>query len=203
MLMRVRSSPAEVGASAQALFIRRGMRQPLQICSVLPSSRYVGRAFAQAVAARPVEDVVELGGGTGAVTRRLLENGVAPDALTVVEIDTALSGYLAAAFPAVEVLTAPAQTLSAIWQRDGRAAVGAAVSTLPIKIFDPAIVDAVLESTFAILAPGGRFVQFTYRFSSPISRETIRRFGLLAERTAIVWPNVPPATLWSYRRADA
>jgi phosphatidylethanolamine/phosphatidyl-N-methylethanolamine N-methyltransferase len=203
MLMRLRESPGEAGARASTLFLRRGMRQPRQICSVLPSSRYVGRAFAAAIADRPAQRVVELGGGTGAITRQLLDGGMAPDALTVVEIDTALSLYLARSFPAVEVMTAPAQTLSAVWQRDGRAPAGAVVSTLPLRIFDPATIDAVLQSAFAIMAPGGRFVQFTYRFASPVDRGTIRRFGLKAERTAVVWPNLPPATIWAYRREDA
>lgn len=184
-----------------ALFLRRGLRQPRQVCSITPSSPGVGQAMVRAIAMRRAEAVVELGGGTGPVTRELLAGGIAPADLTTVEVDVALAGHLAELYPGVEVLNRPAQELAAIWQREGRTKVGAVVSTLPLKIFDPQDVDAVIGSVFQILKPGGRFVQFTYRFVSPIDDETVARFGLVARRSEIVWQNLPPAAIWVYSRA--
>lgn len=182
------------------LFLLRGIRQPRQICSVMPSSPGVGQAMVRAVAGRPVPTVVELGPGTGPVTAELIAGGVDPSALTAVELDATLAGHLASRFAGIEVLNMGAQSLSALWRSEGRDKVGGIVSTLPLRIFDQAQADAVLRSVFDILAPGGRFVQFTYRFASPVARETIDRFSLVARRTEIVWHNLPPAAIWAYSR---
>jgi phosphatidylethanolamine/phosphatidyl-N-methylethanolamine N-methyltransferase len=184
-----------------ALFLRRGVRHPQQVCSIFPSSPGVGRAMARAIAGRPVEAVVELGGGTGPVTRALIESGIAAGDLTSVELDPELARHLCALFPDVEVLNKPAQRLAAMWREERRDKVGAVVSTLPLRIFDAGTVDAVLGSAFEILAPGGRFVQFTYRFASPVAHAAVERLGLVARRAEIVWLNLPPAAIWVYSRA--
>ncbi len=185
-----------------ALFLRRSARNPQQICSILPSSPRVGQAMARAIAGRPAEAVVELGGGVGPVTRVLLECGIDPALLTTVELDPVLAERLGELYPDIEVLNVGAQELSAIWHRQGRDKVGRVVSTLPLRIFDADTMDAVLKSTFAILAPGGCFVQFTYRFASPVDQEVIDRFGLTARRSEIAWANLPPASIWVYSRKD-
>ena len=201
MVGMLRSKPAAtIDARGSALFVRRSVRHPQQICSVFPSSPYVGRAMARAIADRPVPGVVELGAGSGPVTRELLSHGVERSDLTLVEIDRTLSAYLKRSFRGVEVLNTPAQDLSARWLSEGRDKVGGVVSTLPFKIFNQVTMDAVIASTFDILEAGGRFVQFTYRFTSPVPRTTIDRFGLEAWRSEIVWPNVPPASIWVYAR---
>ena len=189
-------------AKASALFLRRGVSNPQQICSVMPSSPFVGRAMVRAIANRPAETVVELGAGTGPVTRELLASGIPRDRLVLVELDRRLAAFLRSTFSGIEVVNAPAQTLAAVWQRDGRPKVGGVVSTLPLRIFDPETVDAVLRSAFEILAPNGCFVQFTYRFVSPVAQDTIERFGLVARRSEIVWANLPPASIWVYSRAQ-
>jgi len=183
-----------------ALFLGCGLRHPQQVCSIFPSSPGVGRAMARAIAGRPGEAVVELGGGTGPVTRALIESGIDARDLTSVELDPELAGHLRALFPDVEVLNKPAQKLAAMWREGGRDRVGAVVSTLPLRIFDADTVDAVLDSAFAILAPGGCFVQFTYRFASPVARATVERLGLVARRAEVVWLNLPPAAIWVYSR---
>jgi phosphatidylethanolamine/phosphatidyl-N-methylethanolamine N-methyltransferase len=183
------------------LFVGRSIRHPHQVCSITPSSPGVGRAMARAIAARPAAAVVELGGGTGPVTRELLASGVDPACLGTVELDRELAAHLRAHFPLIEVLNIPAQSLSDLWAREGRDKVGAVVSTLPLRIFDAAAVDAVLAAVFAIMEPGGMFVQFTYRFVSPVDDDTVARFGLVARRSEIVWRNVPPAAIWVYSRA--
>jgi phosphatidylethanolamine/phosphatidyl-N-methylethanolamine N-methyltransferase len=161
----------------------------------------VGQAMVRAIASRPGEAVVELGGGTGPVTRELLSSGIDPAALTTVELDPELARHLAAQFPQISVLNVPAQTVSQIWTSEAREKVGAVVSTLPLKIFDAETVDAVIAAAFDILRPGGVFVQFTYRFASPVDEATVARFGLDARRSEIAWLNVPPAAIWVYSRA--
>ena len=183
-----------------ALFLRRSLSNPSQVCSIVPSSPQVGQAMARAISRRPAEGVVELGGGVGPVTRVLLECGIDPDALTSVELDPVLSHRLGELYPDIEVLNVAAQNLSEIWRKQNREKAGGVVSTLPLKIFDAWTAEAVIKSTFEILAPGGCFVQFTYRFVSPVDQEIIDRFELDARRSEIAWLNLPPASIWVYSR---
>src|SRR5918912_3490011 len=70
-----------------ALFFLRWLKAPHRIGAVAPSSRFLARAMAREVDVRGSGLVVELGGGTGSITRALLDAGLAPDRLIVVERD--------------------------------------------------------------------------------------------------------------------
>jgi len=189
-------------AQGPLLFWGRSLRHPRQICSLFPSSPFVGRAMTDAIASRPVPQVIELGAGTGAVTKQLMRNGVAPDNLTAVELDAELGAHLRRSFPGIDVMVAPAQDLSRIWRQRDDSPVGAIVSTLPLRLFSKPMIRSIVKSAFQVLAPGGVFVQFTYRESSPVPLRLTAALGLKAQRRCLVWANVPPAAIWTYERLD-
>lgn len=180
------------------LFLRRSLRNPLQICSVFPSSPFVGRAMTEAIAGRPAPHVIELGAGTGAVTRQLMRHGVAASDLTLIEIDADLGRHLRRAFPKVDVIVSPAQEMAKIWRERSGPPVGAVVSTLPMRLFSKPLIRSVMRSALQTLAPGGLFVQFTYRLGSPAPIRIVDRLGLTAEQHCRVWANCPPAAIWVY-----
>ena len=59
---------------------------------------------------------------------------------------------------------------------------------------------AILESTFSVLKPTGRLIQFTYGPSSPVPRELLAELGLQVRRGGFAWWNVPPASVYVYTR---
>lgn len=187
-------------AQGPLLFWGRSLRNPRQICSLFPSSPFVGRAMTEAIVSRPAPHVIELGAGTGAVTRQLIRNGVREDNLTLVELDPALGGHLRRSFPRVDVMVAPAQQLAELWAEREGPRVGAVVSTLPMRLFPKPMIRSIMKSSFQVLAPGGVFVQFTYRESSPVPLRLVKALGLTAQRRCLVWANLPPAAIWSYER---
>jgi len=188
-------------AQGPLLFWGRSLRNPRQICSLFPSSPFVGRAMTEAITSRPDPHVIELGAGTGAITRQLIRNGVPRYDLTLVELDPALGGHLRRSFAGVDVVVAPAQHLSRFWvERDGPP-VGAIVSTLPMRLFSKPMIRSIMKSSFQVLSPGGVFVQFTYRESSPVPLRLAKALGLKAQRRCLVWANLPPAAIWTYEQA--
>lgn len=187
-------------AEGPLLFWGRSLQNFGQICSLFPSSPFVGRAFSWAVADRPAGHVIELGAGTGAVTRQLLKNGVGPDQLTLLEIDAKLGGHLRRTFPELDVVIAPAQELSQLWSDRNGAKVGAVVSTLPMRLFDKQTIFSIVRNCLSILEPGGIFVQFTYRQSGPVPEPICKSLDLVGERYSRVWINLPPAGIWIYRK---
>jgi len=81
------------------------IRAPALTGAVAPSSQFLARAMADA--ARGAGHIVELGAGTGAVTRALARQH--PDAtLTLVELQPALARRLARSFPQARVVGQPA-----------------------------------------------------------------------------------------------
>ena len=61
--------------------------------------------------------------------------------------------------------------------------------------------EGIVAAAFAILAPRGRYVQFTYGSRPPLPPETIATLGLSVNRSHKVWANLPPATVYRFRRA--
>jgi phospholipid N-methyltransferase len=187
-------------ARGPVLFWERSLKNPMQVCSLFPSSPFVGRAMSWAISGRPESHVIELGGGTGAVTRQLLRSGLPAENLTVLEIDAQLGGHLRRTLPDVDVVIAPAQELRDIWRDRNGPPAGAIVSTLPMRLFSRKLIRSIMSNCAGVLAPGGVFVQFTYRPDSPVPVHIARRLGMSAERYSRVWINLPPAAIWVYRK---
>ena len=70
-------------------FFRQWLKNPLAIAALSPSSRILAREMINQLPEHAGR-VIELGGGTGVFTRALLERGVAPEDLLVVELNTEL-----------------------------------------------------------------------------------------------------------------
>jgi phosphatidylethanolamine/phosphatidyl-N-methylethanolamine N-methyltransferase len=185
---------------APFLFLKRSISNFRQIGSIYPSSSHVGRMMAQTIADRPARHVVELGAGTGPVTAQLLLNGVARNELTALEIDPLLCHHLRAAFPGLDVIDGLAQTLSDLWTERNGPPVGGIVSTLPLRLLDDATIFAIMRSAFDIMEPGGKFVQLTYRPSSPAPKRICAELGLISTRFQLILLNLPPAIIWIYRK---
>jgi phosphatidylethanolamine/phosphatidyl-N-methylethanolamine N-methyltransferase len=79
--------------------------------------------------------------------------------------------------------------------------IAAIVSSLPLLNQPRALRAKLIEDAFALMGPGGVFVQFTYGLKSPVPRHAcVNRFS--AQCGAPIWRNLPPARVWVYR-ADA
>jgi phosphatidylethanolamine/phosphatidyl-N-methylethanolamine N-methyltransferase len=181
-----------------AIFFLRWLRAPHRIGAVAPSSRFLARAMAREVDVQGAGPVVELGGGTGSITRALLDAGLAPDRLIVVERDEHLYRLLCQRFPQVRVLHGDACHLVALLRPLGIDAVSAVVSGLPLMTMPKPVRRQIVEESFALLGESGRFIQFTYTLASPLADGGRGIIGRVAAR---VWLNLPPAHIWRYRRA--
>jgi phosphatidylethanolamine/phosphatidyl-N-methylethanolamine N-methyltransferase len=187
-------------SSEPILFLRRWLKDPLKIGAIAPSSRELGTAMARLVPAGSQDPVIELGGGTGSITEALLDAGIAPARLFVVERDEALHDLLVRRFPGVRVLLGDAAELTTLFRPLGIARAGAIVSGLPLLAMRESVRDRIVEESFALLAPGAPYIQFTYGLASPIPR---RKLGVQGEVKSRVLNNLPPASVWLYHRPTA
>ena len=146
---------------------------------------------------------MELGSGTGAITKALLENGVAPEDLVLVERDAAFHRHLVARFPGVRIIFGDVTDTKALVEAISDSKVTAMVSALPLLAMSRGEITSVLRTVSFLLSTNGVFVQYTYGRGSPFPEDLMREFGLEGERLDQVWLNFPPATVWRYRRLGA
>ncbi|HZT19784.1 MAG TPA: ribose ABC transporter permease [Dongiaceae bacterium] len=180
------------------LFLRRWLKSPKHVGAIAPSSRRLADAMARLVPANASGWVIELGGGTGAITAALLRAGVRPARLAVIERDPLLHRLLSERFPSLQVILGDAARLAEAVKPLGIRRASAIVSGLPLLTFPRALQDEIVRGAFGLLAPGAPFIQFTYGPLSPVGRKRLNLEGVLARR---IIGNLPPASIWVYRRA--
>ena len=142
----------------------RWLRNPRRIGAVLPSGLALTRAIAAEVDLARPGAVVELGGGTGAVTRALLAAGVPPADLVVIERDQSLYRLLHERFPGVRVIHGDARKLPALLAKAGVGPVKTVVSGLPLLPMPLKAQMAILSGSFAVM-PEDEIV-LKHRFSA-------------------------------------
>ena len=179
-----------------ALFRRRLLKNPRQVSAIAPSSRILARAMTLGLGPES-GPVVEFGPGTGRFTEAILARGVHPKDLTLFELDEEFVYHLRQKFPGVAVHQLPAQEAARLVPPG----VSTVISGLPLLSMPAEVREGIVSAAFAILAPRGRYVQFTYGARPPLPPETIAKLGLTVNKGNKVWANLPPATVYRFRRA--
>lgn len=185
--------------SGMSLFLKRWVSNPRRIGAILPSAMHLARIMTHAsVEARcGAGPVVELGPGTGSITRALLASGIAEEALVLIERDRELCRWLEHRFPGAVVIEGEAARIGALL---GKRAVGTpsvVVSSLPLRNLVEDERDAIIRECLDVLPRGGTVVQFTYARRPAISFE---RLEVECQRIGVALLNVPPASVWRIRR---
>jgi phospholipid N-methyltransferase len=181
---------------APGIFLQELCRRPTSIGAICPSSKYLARQMAKQIPSDDQGLIIELGGGTGVITQALLNHGVAPERLKVIEFSSAFVQRLRQRFPGVEIIHGNAADLCELLPENAR--IGAIVSSLPLCSLPEPITRAILQQWQRLLHDGGVAVQFTYNLRLPKWRSNVQA---LHTSSRIVWANVPPAniTTFSYK----
>jgi phosphatidylethanolamine/phosphatidyl-N-methylethanolamine N-methyltransferase len=193
-LVRVAKKPLRLDDEMQ--FIRTWIEKPLSTGAVMPSSKALARTMARYVDPNASGPVIELGPGTGPVTEAMVERGVDPSRLILVEFDPDFCRLLRTRYPRATVVQGDAYRLRRLLETYVRSPASAVVSGLPL-VTKPVLARVrLITDAMALLAPGAPFVQFTYAMVTPIPKALN---GVKAEASELIWMNVPPARVWVYR----
>lgn len=182
-------------SSSPVLFTRAILANPRAVGAACPSSTRLARAIADQVKLPCAGLIIELGGGTGAVTAALLRRGVDPRQLVVVEMDKLMARHLKNRFKDVAVICGNAVKFCQLCNRYGRQ-VTTVVSSLPLLSLPHGTVEAFGREVQKMLQDEGLLIQYTYRInkgSSPLVAY-MERIG-----TKAVWGNFPPARVEIFR----
>jgi phosphatidylethanolamine/phosphatidyl-N-methylethanolamine N-methyltransferase len=189
-----------------ALFLKRWLRRPFAVGAVVPS----GPLLAAAVARRTVAEiagreghVIELGAGTGEVTKALLAAGIPGDRLALVERDPELVAFLRRHFRGPKIIEGDAARLTRLLAAQKVERVAAVVSSLPLLSLPGDVVNGIVHGVFEALPRGAALIQFTYGPAPPIPRGLRKNLHLVGAHGRRIWRNVPPAVVWTFRRPVA
>ncbi|MBW9112367.1 methyltransferase domain-containing protein [Rhizobium cauense] len=178
-------------------FFKGMMQGPKTVGSIVPTSSVTARKMASVVNPHSGLPVLELGPGTGAITKAILGRGVKPGNLVAVEYSTDFYEHLVRLYPGVNFINGDAFNLDKTLGAMKDQKFDSVVSAVPLLNFPMQARIALLESLLDRLPAGRPVVQISYGPVSPIiarpDRYHIQHFDFIVR-------NIPPAQLWIYRR---
>ncbi|NND92116.1 MAG: methyltransferase domain-containing protein [Granulosicoccus sp.] len=145
--------------------------------------------------------VVELGSGTGVVTRHILESCAQGTQLISLELDSQLAQETRSRCPRAVVVNEDAQKVREVIERFGHTACDSIVSCIPWANISPSRQRDMLDAVDSVLRSGGSFVTFAYVHSARLPnarhfyRELCARYPGV-ETSDVIWANVPPAVVY-------
>lgn len=177
-------------------FLRTWIEKPLATGAVMPSGRVLARTMARYVDPNSRGPVIELGPGTGPVTKALVDQGIDPARLILVEFNPEFCRMLRSRYPSATVVQGDAYRLRRLLETIVREPAAAVVSGLPLVTKPLRTRLRLIADAMTLLAPAAPFVQFTYAMVPPIPKAFA---GLRAQASELIWMNFPPARVWVYR----
>jgi phosphatidylethanolamine/phosphatidyl-N-methylethanolamine N-methyltransferase len=183
---------------AEIRFFKGMMQGPKQVGAIVPTSSVTARKMASVVNTGSGLPVLELGPGTGVITKAILEKGVKPQDLYAIEYSSDFYRHLVEQYEGVNFIHGDACDLDRALGEKKDLVFDCAISAVPLLYFPMHARVSFLESLLARIPPGRPVVQITYGPVSPVvacpDRYQIQHFDFIVR-------NIPPAQLWIYRKA--
>lgn len=220
--LAARVSPTRWGG--HALFAAEAGRDLRTTGAIAPSSPRLARALTASIArsSDAALSILEVGAGTGALSREIAARIGPDDTLTCIERNPRLAEYLRGAIGVDPALRARAGRI-VIHQADivdlpATDRYDAIVVGVPFANFTENETRAICDALDGVLEPGGRITYFSYLGGAAVDRfagDRHRRHRLgsaraLAEFRArfrqdrvTVWTNLPPAYAWTLTKPGA
>jgi phosphatidylethanolamine/phosphatidyl-N-methylethanolamine N-methyltransferase len=178
-------------------FFKGWIDKPKAVGSIVPTSSIAARRMASVVNPRSGLPVLEVGPGTGVVTRAILALGVKPENLYLVEYSADFVDHLKELFPGVNVIQGDAFDLDRTLGELSGTVFDSVVSGVPLLNFPVAQRIRYVESLLDRIPAGRPIMQLTY---GPLSPVPPGRGSYKVEHYDFVLRNIPPTQLWVYRR---
>lgn len=185
----------------QVRFLGSVLRAPRAVGAIAPTASETARLMASHIEVPSGLPVLELGPGTGAITREILATGLPPDRLHAIEYSAAFCRLLQEKFPGANFHQGDAfdlrATLAARLGEDAPGRFDCVISGLPLLNFPKEKRCQLLDAALSVLEPGRPFVQFSYGIIPPVPVDDP---SIVVKRSSWIIRNVPPARVWTYRR---
>jgi len=183
--------------NGQFVFFQEFLKHPLQIGSIIPSSRFLERRILEVAGICSAKTIIELGPGTGGMTKAILRAMPQHARLLSIEInphfhalvssieDDRLIAHLGSACGLKEIIS-----------MYGLGSLDVVISGIPFSTMSHCSGSQVLDAISYLLAPNGRFV--AYQVSKRVA--TLCRPFLGPWHMVVELFNIPPMRVYQWEK---
>ncbi len=189
-------------------FVKSIKTNPKSIGMLFPSSSFLSKKLARQIPEDVIAKIhqqvqgntqnekqvyiIELGAGTGSVTKEILSKGVPQSRLLVFENSSEMASILKAKFPTLQIIQDDAANMEKYIPQNADIAV--IVSSLPFLSL-PLNVSESIITVITKLLKNSLFIQYTYSFKA---KSFLEEKGFRVKRKETVFLNLPPAQVINY-----
>ncbi len=176
------------------LFFLESLKHIKEVGSFVPSSSILARRMTVRAQVDSAQTIVEIGAGTGSITRQIIKDMPVQSKLLIFEPHLPFFHHLQSLKdPRISLLSDQAQTLPFEMKKQGLFGVDCIISGLPLANLSKNDQQKIIRIIYSALNPGGRYVQFQYSLLSyPLIRSIFRNISL-----SLVCRNFPPAIIYT------
>jgi phosphatidylethanolamine/phosphatidyl-N-methylethanolamine N-methyltransferase len=179
-------------------FFKGMMQGPKTVGAIVPTSSITAKRMASVIEVKSGLPVLELGPGTGVITKQILARGVAPEKIVSVEYSESFYRRLVEDYAGVNFIHGDAFNLKNSLGALADQTFDCVISAVPLLSFPMEARIQLLEDLLTRIPEGRPVMQITYGPVSPViakpDRYHIQHFDFVVR-------NIPPAQLWIYRKA--
>ncbi|MBV6489641.1 MAG: Ribosomal RNA small subunit methyltransferase A [Pseudorhodoplanes sp.] len=178
-------------------FLKGFLRQPRDVGSVIPSSRFLERRMVRMAGITQAQSVVELGPGTGGTTRAILAAMPESATLLAIELDPAFADHIREIDDRrLIVHQGSAEQLAELIAAHRLRPPDAILSGIPFSTMPREAGTRIVEAVRDVLAPGGCFV--AYQFRGAVADRARPILGEPEVSAEIL--NIPPMRVYRWRK---
>jgi phosphatidylethanolamine/phosphatidyl-N-methylethanolamine N-methyltransferase len=179
-------------------FLQAFLKNPLKVGAITPSSPELALKMLEAIAPDEKNVVLELGVGTGAITKFLQNRIPNQQSYLGIELDRDLVKSLNRNFPELKIVRGNACETFSIHQKSGLGKVGYIICCLPFVSLPNEVGEKILSEIDKFMRAGCTFRTFQYAHgyympSAIKLREFMQRRYGKARKSKLIVKNVPPA----------
>lgn len=179
-------------------FLQRFIKKPTTVGAIAPSSPELALKMIEDVKANEKNIVLEIGCGTGAITKFLQELIPTRNAYIGIEIEKDFVERLEKDFPKLNIVCGDACNASEIIAEHELGKVSYIISGLPFVVLPKEVSEGILEEVDKMMEKGCLFRTFQYAhgYNLPPAKRFRQRLNEKygeVERSSLVLKNIPPA----------
>jgi len=178
-------------------FLKGFLRQPRDVGSVIPSSRFLERKMVRMAGVAQAQSVVELGPGTGGTTRAILAAMPETATLLAIELDPTFVDHIREIDDRrLIVHQGSAEQLAEVIVAHRLRPPDAILSGIPFSTMPEEVGTRIVEAIRNVLAPGGCFV--AYQFRGAVADRATPILG--KPEVSAEFLNIPPMRVYRWRK---
>lgn len=181
------------------VFLKAAFKDPMNVSTIFPSLKPLGQSLIKHSGMKKGHRVLELGCGSGAVTRCIMERRKDLKSYVGVEIDKNLVNFLKSQYPKETFINASARDLKNLIKDES---IDSLICTLPWTLLPKDLQENILKEILRVLKPGMKFSTFLclHALAYPGAqrvKKLFKKYPSEFKKKETITLNIPPANVYT------